>query len=268
MRAAAATALALLVLAGNRQAAASPCGDDSGDSSTSSSSSDGDDDDEPACEEVSEVVGHAMCRRFGDWDAGGRPAIRFSAGTSFHRLPVSALSFSGSAEHADAPMMSYRVIGEQGELASGGSLDLQVTAGLGRHLYAGIEGSFGALATSRLASPISSAGLAVEPGSLIYLSGSALAGAAVSAGDFRVRGELGVGIRAVGLTVETRHDDCVASSTSYSSAALVRPRLAAERWLSPWISAGASVATNLLQRGETSVGVFIGGHLRAFDAAR
>jgi hypothetical protein len=27
---------------------------------------------------------------------------------------------------------------------------------------------------------------------------------------------------------------------------------------------GASVGTNLMQRGETSVGLFLGGHLRAF----
>src|SRR5690606_14998571 len=195
--------------------------------------------------------------------------IRVSAGASFHRLPVSAMSFSGAANHPESPGMTYQLVGVPGdERASGGSIDLQVTTPLGRHLYAGIEGSVGALTTARLDARATSAPLVVEPGSLFYLSGSAVAGAALSAGDFRLRGEIGAGVRAVGLTVETRHEDCVAASTSYDSAFLVRPRLAAERWMTPWVSAGASVGTNLLERGETSVGFFVAGHLRAFDGGR
>jgi hypothetical protein len=272
MRAAvSAIAIAIWLLASSppAEAGASVCDDSDSDTSSTSSSDDDDDDDEPACEEISDVVGYSMCRRFGSWDAGGRPSIRVSAGTSFHRLPVSALSFRGSANHPESTAMSYHLIGAPGdERASGGSFDLQLTTLLGRHLYAGLEGSVGALTTTRLDSPTSSAPLIVEPGSLFYLSGSALAGAAVSAGGFRLRGEVGVGVRAVGLTVETRHDDCVASSTSYDSAFLVRPRVAAERWMTPWVSAGASVGTNLLERGETSVGLFLAGHLRAFDGGR
>ena len=267
MKAMAGVLISLLLALAPSSVEAGECGGE-GDSGSSDSGDSDSDDDEPACEEVSEVVGHSLCRRFGSWDASRRPAIRVSAGTSFHQLPVSSMSFSGVARHEDAPM-SYRVAGDPGgDRASGGTVDLQLTAAIGRNLYAGIEGSAGALTTGRLASPISAESLAVEPQSLVYLSGAAVAGAAVSTGAFRFRGEVGVGVRAVGLTVETRHADCVASSTSYVSALLVRPRLAAERWITPWVSAGASVATNVFERGETSVGLFIGGHLRAFDAAR
>jgi hypothetical protein len=257
--------LALALASAPASAGASECGGDGGSDSSSDSSdssASGDDgDSEPACEEISPVVGHALCRRFGDWDAGGRPPLRVMAGASILRVPIGSMSFAGSAGHTDLPMY-YAVVSDRDD-ATGGAFDLQVTTGLGQHLYAGVEGSLGALETGPMQS---SAGgeLGVEARSLVYASGAAIAGAAISAGDFQLRGELGVGVRAVGLAVETSHDDCVLSETIYDTSLLVRPRLAAQRWITPWVSMGASVGTNLMQRGETSVGLFLGGHLRAF----
>lgn len=269
MRAALAVALlALLALLGAPLEARAECGD-GGDSGGGDSGGDGDSDSdsEPACEEVSPVVGHAICRRFGSWDASRRPAIRVSGGASIIRVPVSSMSFSGTAEHTDAAM-AYAVTGEPGS-ATGGAFDLQVTAALGRHLYAGVEGSIGGLDTGPMAAPTTSAaGLAVDASSLVYLAGAAVAGAAVSFGDYQLRGEVGIGVRAVGLSVETRYavdgEDCVLGETLFDTAALIRPRLSAQRWVTPWVSVGASAGTNLASRGETSVGLFVGGHLRAF----
>lgn len=255
-------ALAIAAL-GTARTARAECGGDSGDSGSSSSSGSDSGDAEPACEEVSPVVGRAICRRFGSWDASRRPAIRVAGGASILRIPVGSMSFAGSAEHSDAPAMSYAVSGEEAA-ATGGAFDLQITAGLGRHLYAGIEGSIGGLSTGSMASPTTAESLLVSTRSLVYMAAAGVAGAAVSLGDYQLRGEVGVGVRAVSLSVETRHDECVLSSSLTDAAPLVRPRLSAQRWVSPWLSIGASAATNLAARGETSLGLFVGGHLRAF----
>ena len=261
-----AVALASLVIA--PQAADAQCGGDGGSSgSGSGGSGGGDSDSEPACEEVSPVVGHAVCTRFGRWDAGRRPAIRFAGGASLIRIPVGDLALSGAAAHADAPSMSYAVVGSD-RSATGGAFDLGVTAALGRHLYVGIDGSIGALESGPMSVSSATAELGVETRSLVYLAGAAVAGAQVDLGALQLRGEVGVGVRAVGATVETNHADCVLSDTHYDAAPLIRPRLSAQRWVTPWVSVGASAGTNLARRGETSFGLFVGGHLRAFDAGR
>jgi hypothetical protein len=261
-----AVAVAAVWVAGSSDARAQ-CGGDSGsvDSSSSTNSSSDSSDSEPACEEVSPVVGHAICGRFGSWDARRRPAVRVIAGASMLRIPVGSMAFAGDAGHSDVPM-SYAVTGERAAAATGGAFDLQVAASVGPHLYVGLEGSVGGLDSGPMSASASTADLGVTTESLVYLAGAAIAGAAVSLGANQIRGELGVGIRAVGLTVETRHADCVLGDTRYDTALLLRPRLAAQRWITPWVSVGASVGSNLARRGETSVGLFVGGHLRAFDA--
>ena len=263
-RAALAAALALLLAAPG--VARAECSGDDGDSDSGAASGDDDDDDQPACEEVSGVVGHSVCRRFGSWDASRRPPLRVTVGTSMRQVALGSTAFSGAAPH-DMPA-SYRVVTDPADdLARGATLDVEVAVALGRHLYAGLAGSGGVLAAPPT-SKTTVGELDVSSGPLTYLSGSAVLGAALELGDYRLLGELGAGVQAIGIAVDTSQGECEASDTRFDADLLLEPRLVAARWLTPWISAGAGVSTNLLGRRAMSLGLFVGGHLRAFDAGR
>jgi hypothetical protein len=46
------------------------------------------------------------------------------------------------------------------------------------------------------------------------------------------------------------------------------PRITVTRWLSPWVTARASVGSDLLNEGAMSASLMLSGHLRGFDGAR
>jgi len=256
-----------------------PCGHDSGggggssSSSSSSSSSDSGGSSSsdsststPPCIDTSEVVGRAHCQGFGVWDSGRTPIVLIDFGTTLHFFPMRGLHFTGTAEH-DAGI-AYAVRGEQAaDQAGAATWDMRVALGLGRYLYAGAESRVGKLFIAPRTIATSNQ-LVLDPSGGMYVTSGAIAGVRGRFGDLELRAEVMGGVRIVSLQMTSHHLDCVDDSTVTGLSALVESRVGVVAWMSPWLSLGATVGANMRARGDVSAGLFLEGHLRAFDGGR
>ncbi len=263
--------LSLLVIVTGPQVRAE-CGGDNGGSSGGGGGDGGGSDGASVCDDVSSVVGHSRCTRFGRWDASHHRPFRLRIGTSLVRLGNGPTRFTGTAKHPGMPAVAYAVQRDGSNRAlSGGSFDISVTThlgdGVGRFLYAGIEGRLGALSSSGFRGE-SEADLEVMPTDLSYVSAAAILGTSVPIGPLTLRGELAAGVDAIGIKTHTQHLDCEHHTTLFETKAALRPRVSVEHWVTPWISMGASLATNVLRKNDASLGLFVGGHWQAFDGRR
>jgi hypothetical protein len=178
------------------------------------------------------------------------------------------MSFAGVAEHDTA--VRYRMAGESMDSAGAArawTTDMRVTTAIGRHGYAGAQVSIGAALLTNPAA-ISSGALTLEPDNGLYVTLAGVAGLSYYLGTWILRSEAQVGPRFVILGVTSRHGDCVDQSAVSDQQWQLRPQASLETWLSPWITAGAALSTDMLHEGDMAMGVFIGGHLRAYDASR
>ena len=249
-----------------------PCdadgGGDSGGDSGSDSDYDGDDSSYsgPSCVETTEIHGRAECRSFGGWDASRYPRLRLGVGSSVSVFPMAGLSFQGEAEHDGK--MAYRLDTESGDSdAVATALDLRMTMMAGRYGYVGSNLSLGAVLLPNLQTKAAT-GLDVDTKSGMYAAVTALAGAGFTMGPLTIRGEAHVGRRFIVVGVETSHEECVESSAVQAGQWMVRPQVAMEAWVTPWMTAGASLSTDVLRDRDVSGGVFIELHSRAFDGLR
>jgi hypothetical protein len=220
------------------------------------------------CHDTTDVIGRAECRRFGAWNVGRIPRLRIEMGWSMHSFSLAGMSFSGVAEHDTT--IRYRMAGEH--MGSSGAArawttDVRVTTAIGRHGYAGGQVSLGAAFLTNPA-PVSSGALTLEPDSGLYATVAGVAGLSYYLGKWTLRSEAQVGPRFVILDVTSRHGDCVDQSAVKDQQWQLRPQASLETWLSPWITAGAALSTDMLHEGDMAMGVFVGGHLRAYDASR
>jgi hypothetical protein len=103
---------------------------------------------------------------------------------------------------------------------------------------------------------------------MMYLATGLVAGVRLPMGDLALHAEAMGGVRVVTLTVASYHGDCETQTVVSDIEPLLETRVGASAWLSPWISLGAMVGSNALQRGDVSAGIFLDGHLRAFDGGR
>ena len=249
--------------------AAYPCDvDNGGDSGSSDSgSSDTYDDSEPSCVDVTDIVGRAQCRSFGDWDITRMPRLRIGLGTSISVFPFADLSFHGHAEH-DGPI-PYSLInnGIASTDAVAATIDGRITRLVGRHGYVGSVFSMGAVTLPGLRAK-SIQGMSVDTQAGMYMSLGFLTGASLELGNWVVRGEAQVGRRFIFVTVETRQEDCIDHSTVQAGQWMVRPQLAIETWLSPRLSAGIKASTDALRDRDLAGGLYLQLHTRTFDGLR
>jgi hypothetical protein len=260
---------------GSSSGGSSSGGSSSGGSSSGSDSSSSDDSDSsssasttttvPACVETSLVLGRRTCSRFGTWDVSHLPRFHLAIGSTFHRISLAGSRFDGTTTHDRR--YDYSLDGNQLGVAMGGSFDLRATGMVGRHLYTGGEVSIGAIG---LANPpdLGKAPLALAPRAGLYVASAAVLGTVLRAGDTDLRAEVAAGGRVLGLTVDSRLGGCEAQSTAWSGQALVEPRVIVDRWLSPWLTAGVMVGSNLAVPSDLSIGVSLTGHARAYDSSR
>lgn len=209
------------------------------------------------CTETDSVIGYQRCSRFGTWGTLARmPPLALEVGATIHGFP--SVPFPESA--------TYRAVG--GEPTGGryltGAVQLRLTASLLGPIYVGTESDWGAVASGPSVI-VESQGPEPVTGTGAYFAGRAVAGArlfvapsttfgAEVAGGFRMvsyGGPSGAGLEQMSIG-EARTE------------AQVRAR--AERWLSPWISLNASLATSVVDRGDWQLAIGVAAHLRAFDA--
>lgn len=218
-----------------------------------------------ACREVSDVLGHQRCRRFGGgWNVRGVPAFRLSLAGNARRLRVGHLSFRGDAEHWNE---TY-VVGDAGrdlhdaDLLAGG-LTARLDLTIFDYVSVGAELSFASAQVG--GDPRRDGDLVHTPGSITALGGGLVLGAGIPIDVFTLRPEVYLGGRGVFLDSETRVGDCVSRTVAGTSEWVVEPRLALEWFTGPWMGVSAYVGTNVLNPGELNVGLQLSLHLRSYD---
>jgi hypothetical protein len=72
----------------------------------------------------------------------------------------------------------------------------------------------------------------------------------------------------VHYTFESSYHLSETSTTLVYNDGVVEARARGELWLSPWITAGATVGASVLDRGDWMAGVYLGVHSRAFAGSR
>lgn len=199
---------------------------------------------------------------FGDrWASLARlPAAQARAGASLHRFGLGALEPEGpgaaEAYHALASLADRRF--------SAGTLELRFTLAAGS-VYAGVEGSWGA---ARLDG---GSGVGDDPegpalAGMSYLYGAGVAGVILGTGATLVRAEALAGRRVVDLSFAA--GDGAGTLHARDARWFVHERVSLERVLTPWVTAGLAFTGDLVELADWSVGLYVEGHLRAFDGRR
>jgi len=191
-------------------------------------------------------------------------------GIGVHAIPVSGLSFEGTAEHDSS--LKYTLTGDQasrGATAVSGTFDIRLTASIGKHFYLGSESSIGGISFRGKPVRADEGRLVLKPVMATMVTSGAVFGMGLDVSqNWRLKGEIGVGVRLISLTIDSTHLQCEDQSFASSTTGYVRPAVALERWLGPFMSVGASVGSDLALRGDVSTQLYLQAHFRAFDGIR
>jgi hypothetical protein len=254
---------------GSSSGGSSSSSDSSADSGGGSSSSN------VGCIDDTDVHGFRHCTKFGAW---GKnlviPRFFIEAGMSVRSFASSLGGAHGSLSHG-AESFTYRVTmpTTQSHHDVAMTTSLRIGFGLGRGLYGGLEGEIGGLVSPAAASPeMASTGTFGSPdveqqgGMVLGLTGVAGYRASGRRGAIALEGA--AGIRSVRYNFESSYHNCETYTTIVSNRALIEARARAEAWLSPWLTVGVTLGSNVLDRNDWMAGLFFGAHSRAFAGSR
>ncbi len=251
-------------------------GSSGGDGGGSSSSDDGSSSSSaPACIDTTDVHGYRACTGFGAWRA-RRIGVAVELAAISSRVDLSGIEAGGDISHSDGTGYRYRVVGEdlggQG-VAHGVALRTLVH---GRLLYAGVEASVAAVATSGAERMITDDGALLAP----RVTGASTTLAVVGSRRFAdqllgpaaprrlsLGAELGGGVRLTAVKAESVKGSCITVDHTLHGEAVLEARARADLWLSPHLALGLWGGTDLLAR-TPSAGLVLSSHLRAFDGTR
>ena len=76
------------------------------------------------------------------------------------------------------------------------------------------------------------------------------------------------GLRSVRYNFDSSYHYCETTTTVTANMGVVEARARAELWLSPWLTAGVTVGSNVLERSDWMAGFYFGAHSRAYAGAR
>jgi hypothetical protein len=229
---------------------------------------------QPACEDSSEVVGYRQCTKFGTWGTNTRiPHLSLEAGVAVRQFGSMLDNQTGKVQHG-AQEFLYRVVtpGDTQELDT--AVFSTVRLGVGTSLYSAVELGVGALAQpGRAGTEMMTDGGAYGSPQLEQKRGfvvDTLATVGVR-GSSRLGGlgvELAGGLRAASYTFHSVHRACETDASIKAMGPLAEARARGEIWVNPWLTAGVSLGTSLLERGMWVGGLYLGVHSRAFGGDR
>jgi hypothetical protein len=279
---AAAVTAALFWIAQPRIAAADRgCGGGGGGSSGGSSGGGGDGfsgvtASAPACEDTSQVVGYRNCTKFGTWATNTRiPHLSIEGGVAVRQFGSMLDGQTGKVSHGTQDFL-YRVVTPDDSRQLDTAVFSTVRAGvaMSHGLYSALEVGLGALAQpGRAATEMMTDGGALGTPQLEQRRGfvvDTLATVGVR-GVSRIGGlgvELAGGVRTASYTFYSVYRACEHDTSIRAVGPLAEARARGEVWLNPWLTAGVSVGTSLLERGTWMGGLFLGVHSRAFGGDR
>jgi hypothetical protein len=215
----------------------------------------------PRCTETDPVLGYQRCSRFGAWSAlAHMPPLALEIGATMHGFPSVPFGETTTYRATSGTGMTGRYLT--------GAVQFRLTASLFGPIYVGTESDWGAVASGP--SVIVEHG---EPESVTgtgaYFAARGMAGARLFVDASTTLGaEVAGGFRMVSYGFGPADNDGAARMSVGEARTEAQVRARVERWLSPWVSINASLATSVVDRGDWQMAVGVAGHLRAFDARR
>ena len=241
---------------------------DSSDSGSSSASS--------GCIDDTDVHGFRRCTKFGAWAGNMRlPRLFFEVGSNVRNFSSGLASDqTGTIAHG-TESFAYRVVMPTADVARDTAMvsTLRIGAGVTRHVYAGVEGELGGLvAPARASAEMTTSGTfgapIVEQGRGLVIGVAGIAGLRMGTGRATLALEGAGGLRSVRYRFTSTYHNCVTDTTVESTTSLLEARARGELWLNPWLTAGATLGSNVLERNDWMAGVYFGIHTRAFGGGR
>jgi hypothetical protein len=227
------------------------------------------------CEDTSDVVGYRECTKFGTWAMNTRiPRITIEGGVLVRQFASRLDGQTGTFSHG-IESFTYRAIASAPRrvLDTAVLSTLRASLALPHGLYTAAEVDLGGIAApGRAATEMMSSGVFGDPqlrqdGGFVVdslasvgLRGSGRAGALAV--------ELSGGVRAVSYGFHSTYHDCVAGSSVVTFGPIAEARVRGELWLSPWLTAGVTVGTSVLESRTWMGGLYLGVHTRAFGGSR
>jgi hypothetical protein len=230
---------------------------------------------DPACEDGSQVVGYRRCTKFGTWGTDLRiPHVTVEGGVAVRQFGTLLDNQTGSVLHG-AEKFSYRVVAPAQTEALDTAVFSTLRAGVGmpHGLYSALEVGLGALAQpGRAGTEMMTSGSFGSP-ELEQRRGFVLdtVGALGIRGSTRAGGlgvELAGGMRTVSYQFHSTYRACEHGTSVHASSPVAEARARGELWLSPWLTAGVTLGTSLLERNSWVGGLYLGVHSRAFGGTR
>jgi hypothetical protein len=227
------------------------------------------------CDETSDVVGYRRCTKFGAWGTDLRvPRGSFEGGVVVRQFASLLDRQTGSVIHGYDQFV-YRVVSPPPaqQLDTAVMSTVRANMALSHGLYTALEVDLGALAqpgratTEMMSSGIvgtptlrQERGFVVDGFATVGLRGAGRAGALAL--------EMSGGMRGVSYSFHSSYLACETSSSIRAYAPLAEARARGELWLGPWLTAGVTVGTSMLERDAWMGGVYLGVHTRAFGGDR
>ncbi|HEX4421788.1 MAG TPA: hypothetical protein VH165_27945 [Kofleriaceae bacterium] len=226
---------------------------------------------EPPCVDTSDVVGYRRCSSFGAWAINpDLPPITVVGGVIVRRFASLLDGQIGNVTHGTESFV-YRAVAQR----TGRSLDTAVLStlrgdvSLPHGLYGALEVDLGGLTTAgaattemmstgALGTPQLSqdGGFVVDSLAVVGLHGSSRAGA--------LGVELAGGVRAISYSFDSQYVACEQATSVTAVAPIAEARLRGELWFGPWLTAGVTVGTSVIEQHAWMGGLYLGVHARAY----
>lgn len=234
---------------------------DSGSSSSSESA--------PPCVDATDVNGYRTCAHYGGWGLAARlPALSFELQTWSAQVDLADVDVGGTIHHDYGPDYNYRVVGKD---LGGDALAVGVKArilGHRRGLYGGVEAGVAGVAADEVDQMAASDGSAMfAPRVTMLFTTGAVVGVERGFGRISLGSELMAGVRGVTVSAESHRGACETIETDVAVRGVVEARVRADVWLTPWVTVGAYAGRDVFGS-QSTAGLGLGGHLRAFDGGR
>ncbi len=222
-----------------------------------------------SCVEVTNTVGERTCSRFGQFWSTERAAPLFTAFGAWSGLTQPGRGFrhtvTDRAGSNEVQIDSARFI--RGPIQSYG-LDFRVGGMFARHGYFGFD--MGVAAGHASGAPVRESGFQLAPAAglnFIHMRFGPVLGVRVPLGKVSLRVEALTGLQVFALMTDARAPDGRTSAGVALFGGVVEPRLAADFWLSPDTTLSTWAGYNVLRPGDTTFGLSLAAHFRAFDGA-
>lgn len=230
---------------------------------------------DPVCEDTSEVVGYRRCKKFGAWGTDTRiPHVSFEGGVAVRQFGSLLDDQTGKVIHGSEGFL-YRVVTptESRPVDTAVFSTLRAGVGLSHGLYSALEVGLGALAQPGRAAaemmttgPLGSPELAQRRGFVVDTIATLGLRGTSGAGGLGV--ELAGGVRAASYTFHSSYFSCEQDVSVRAVGPLAEARARGELWVNPWLTAGVTLGTSLIERGMWVGGLYLGVHSRAFGGGR